>query len=132
MNEVLVFDSDTARVCTNIPIVDDSVVELTEMFGVMLTTSEPDVDLQDTSAIVDIIDNDRAVIGFEMGQYQGEEGEMVEVCAVLTNGTLERSLIIELFTGDISAQGTRKLNVMYYIILRTIPPSLQILWTILL
>ena len=132
MNEVLVFDSDTARVCTNIPIVDDSVVELTEMFGVMLTTSEPDVDLQDTSAIVDIIDNDRAVIGFEMEEYQGEEGEMVEVCAVLMNGTLERSLIIELFTGDISAQGTRKLNVMYYIILRTIPPSLQILWTILL
>ena len=132
MNEVLVFDSDTARVCTNIPIVDDSVVELTEMFGVMLTTSEPDVDLQDTSAIVDIIDNDRAVIGFEMEQYQGEEGEMVEVCAVLMNGTLERSLIIELFTGDISAQGTRKLNVVYYIILRTIPPSLQILWTILL
>ena len=132
MNEVLVFDSDTARVCTNIPIMDDSVVELTEMFGVMLTTSEPDVDLQDTSAIVDIIDNDRAVIGFEMEQYQGEEGEMVEVCAVLMNGTLERSLIIELFTGDISAQGTRKLNVVYYIILRTIPPSLQILWTILL
>ena len=106
MNEVLVFDSDTARVCTNIPIVDDSVVELTEMFGVMLTTSEPDVDLQDTSAIVDIIDNDRAVIGFEMEQYQGEEGEMVEVCAVIRNGSLETDVLVQIFTEDLSAKGS--------------------------
>jgi UDP-glucose 6-dehydrogenase len=107
LNTVLVFNSDTSRVCSNIPVIDDSVVEMTEMFGVMLTSSEPDVDLQDSSAVVDIIDNDRVVIGFEMEQYQGEEGGMVEVCAVLTNGTLERSLIIEIFTGDISAQGLR-------------------------
>ena len=101
------FNSDTVRACTNIPVMDDSVVELTEMFGVILTTSEPDVDVQDPSALVDIIDNDRVLIGFEMEQYQGEEGRMVEVCAVLMNGTLERSLIVEIFTGDISAQGLR-------------------------
>ena len=105
MNTVLVFNSDTLRACTNIPVVDDSIVELTEMFAVILTTSEPDVDLQDASAPVDIIDNDRVVIGFEMEQYQGEEGGMVEVCAVLMNGTLERSLIVEVFTRDISARG---------------------------
>ena len=107
MNTVLVFDSNTARTCTNIPVVDDSVVELTEMFGVILTTSEPDVDVQEPSALVDIIDNDRVVIGFEMEQYQGEEGRMVEVCAVLMNGTLERSLIVEILTEDISAQGLK-------------------------
>ncbi len=101
------FNSDTSRVCSNIPVIDDSVVEITEMFGVMLTSSEPDVDLQDPSAVVDIIDNDRVVIGFEMERYQGNEGEMVEVCAALANGTLKRSLIVEIFTGDISAQGLR-------------------------
>ena len=103
----MVFNSDILRACTSIPVVDDSVVELTEMFGVTLTTSESDVDFQDPSALVDIIDNDRVVIGFEMEQYQGNEGETVEVCAVLLNGTLERSLIIDIFTVDVSAQGLR-------------------------
>ena len=105
MNAVLVFNSDTLRACTNIPVINDSVVELTEMFGVMLTTTELDVDFQDSSAAVDIIDNDRVVIGFEMEQYQGDEGAVVEVCAALLNGALERSLILELSTGDISALG---------------------------
>ena len=105
MITLVVFDRDTTRACTNVPIVDDAVVEVTEMFGVVLTTREPDVNFLNPSASVDIIDNDRVVIGFEMEQYQGEEGGTVEVCAVLTNGTLERSLFVELFTSDVSAEG---------------------------
>ena len=105
MVTLLAFDSDTTRTCTNVPVVDDTVVEVTEMFGVVLTTSEPDVEFQTPSSIIRIIDNDRIVIGFEMEQYQGDEGGMVEVCAILMNGTLERSLIVGISTRDTSAEG---------------------------
>ena len=110
VNTQLLFDADNGRVCTNIPIMDDSVVESTEMFGVVLTTSEPDVDFDNPSAVINIIDNDRIAIGFEMERYEGEEGRMVEVCAILVNGTIERSLIVEAFTGDISAEGLMQEN----------------------
>ena len=101
----LQFNETTSRACADIPITDDNRVELTENFTVEIRSDDPDVDFAPPTATVTIIDNDRVVIGFEMEQYQGEEGGTVEVCAVLMNGTLERSLEIALFTGNISAQG---------------------------
>ena len=106
----LFFDGDTERACTNIPIIDDTAIEVVETFGIILTTNASDVEFMPPTSIVNIIDNDRAVIGFEMERYQGGEGQMVEVCAILRNGTLERSLLVGIFTGDLSAQGLREYN----------------------
>ena len=103
----LQFNATTSRACADIPITDDNRVELPENFTVGIGSDDPDVDFAPPTATVTILDNDRVVIGFEMEQYQGEEGRMVEVCAVLMNGTLERSLIVEILTEDISAQGLR-------------------------
>lgn len=103
----LQFDETTSRTCADIPITDDNRVELAENFTVEISSDDPDVDFVPPTSTVTIIDNDRVVIGFEMEQYQGNEGTVVEICAALLNGTLERSLIIELSTGDISAQGLK-------------------------
>ena len=103
----LQFDEVTTRACADIPVTDDNRVELPENFTVEIRTDDPDVDFAPPSTTVTILDNDRVVTGLEMEQYQGEEGVTVEVCAVLMNGTLERSLNVELFTEDISAQGLR-------------------------
>ena len=108
----LLFNETTSRACADIPITDDNRVELAENFTVDIRSDDPDVDFTPPTSTVTILDNDRVVIGFEMEQYQGEEGEMVEVCAAVLNDRLERSLIVELFTGDISAQGRKKLNVL--------------------
>ena len=55
-----------------------------------------------------IIDDDRVVIGFEMEGYQGEEGQTVEVCVIIRNGTLEKPVLVEIFTGDLSAEGLKE------------------------
>ena len=101
----LQFDETTSRTCADIPITDDNRVELAENFTVEIRSDDPDVDFVPPTSTVTIIDNDRVVIGFEMEQYQGNEGTIVEICAALFSGSLERSLIVELSTGDISAQG---------------------------
>ncbi len=101
----LQFNETTSRACADIPITDDNRVELPENFTVDIRSDDPDVDFAPPTATVTIIDNDRVVIGFEMEQYQGEEGEMVEVCAVVTDGALERPAFVELFTRNISAIG---------------------------
>ena len=101
----LQFDETTSRTCADIPITDDNRVELAENFTVEISSSDPDVDFAPPISTVTIIDNDRVVIGFEMEQYQGEEGETVEVCAMLRNGSLERDLLVQIFTEDLSAKG---------------------------
>ena len=101
----LQFNETTSRACAVIPITDDNRVEVPENLTVVIDSDDPDVDFVPPTSTVTIVDNDRVVIGFEMERYQGEEGRMVEVCAILVNGTLERSLIVEMFTGDISAEG---------------------------
>ena len=101
----LEFNSTTSRACADIPIVDDNIVELAENLSVIVSGDDPDVDFEPDTAIVTIVDNDRVVIGFEMETYQGDEGQTVEVCAIVRNGTLERSVLVEIFTGDLTAEG---------------------------
>ena len=100
------FDDSVSRRCAIVPITDDDRVELAEIFVVQIRSNDTDVELEPPTAVVTILDDDTVAIGFEMEQYQGEEGEMVEVCAILVDGALERTLIVELITEDISAQGS--------------------------
>lgn len=104
--EVLFLDMDTSKVCLQIPILDDEVVENPEDIPVLL--SSPDIDIiiemPSTTSVI-ILDNDRAVVGFEMVVYSVNESlGYIEVCAVITNGLLDIPVQILLLTKDGSAQ----------------------------
>ena len=101
----LTFDESTSRACVDIPIEDDQIVENPEVFRVVVDGDDPDVVFDPPSSTVTIIDSDNVVIGFEMERYQGDEGDEVEVCALLMNGTLERALLVGVLTEDLSAIG---------------------------
>ena len=101
----LQFNETTSRACADIPITDDNRVELPENFTVDIRSDDPDVEFVPPTSVVTIFDNDRIVIGFETEQYQGEEGGMIEVCAIIRSGALERSALVELFTQNVSAEG---------------------------
>ena len=102
----LLFNETTSRACADIPITDDNRVELAENFTVDIGSDDPDVNFAPPTSTVTILDNDRVVIGFEMEQYEGREGEMVEVCAVIRNGSLETDVLVQIFTEDLSAKGS--------------------------
>ena len=102
----LQFNETTSRACADIPITDDNRVELPENFTVEIRSDDSDLDFEPSTSTVTIIDNDRVVIGFEMEQYQGDEGAVVEVCAMLSNGSLEMDLLVQIFTEDLTAKGS--------------------------
>ena len=101
----LQFNEATSRACAVIPITDDNRVEVPENFTVVISGDDPEVEFVPSSSTVTIIDNDRVVIGFEMERYREQEGRMVEVCAIIRNGSLERSVMVQISTEDISAEG---------------------------
>ncbi len=45
-------------------------------------------------------------IGFARTMYMDEEGNVIEVCAVLTEGTLERNAVVVASSNDDTATGT--------------------------
>lgn len=104
----LTFNETTSRACVDVPIDDDDRVENPENFTVVVDGDDPDVDFVPPTSVVTIIDDDRVVIGFEMERYQGEEGQTVEVCVIIRNGTLEKPVLVEIFTGDLSAEGLKE------------------------
>ena len=101
----LTFDESTSRACVGIPVEDDDIVENPDVFTVEIGGDDPDVVFDPPSSTVTIIDNDRVLIGFEMERYEGEEGGVVEVCAVIREGELDRSALVSISTTDLSAEG---------------------------
>ena len=55
----LIFTPAVVALCTNVSIVNDSVLESTEQFSVELSTTDFDVMLANGSATVTIFDDDR-------------------------------------------------------------------------
>lgn len=107
--EILFFNDTTNRVCIEIPIIDDDIVENPEDFMVLISTTDPGVNISSPLASsVIILDNDLAVIGFEMESYSVDESlGYVEVCAALLNSSLELVVEVSLSTRDLSAQGEK-------------------------
>ena len=94
------------RACVYVNINDDSIVENAESFRVVASSSEPQVDIRNSTTIVTIEDNDKAEIGFEMDQYYGEEGQMTMVCAIVKGSvSLDRLVLVQLSTSDVTASG---------------------------
>jgi len=102
---MLTFNQSTSRVCVNIPVEDDGISEDPEDFVVMLTSEDPDVTFTMLTASVSITDDDGVSIGFEMERYTAREDQgAVEVCALVTKGSLARQVAIVLMTLDGSAE----------------------------
>jgi hypothetical protein len=93
----LPFNSTTPRVCVDIAIADDNIVENTENFTVTLNTDEPRVILQPDRGEVIISDDDAITPIFEVPDYSVPEPDgPVEVCATIPFGQLERDVVIAL------------------------------------
>ena len=60
MSELLIFEPSVngSRLCVMVDIVNDSVLEEEQTFFLVLSTAEPDIAVQEDSAVVFIIDND--------------------------------------------------------------------------
>ena len=104
--KLLQFSETISAICLDISINDDNRVEYPENFTVGISSHDPDVDYMTQNSTVTIIDNDVAWVGFEMAEYHQEEGKMVEVCAVVSNSTLERSVLVNISTKNISTEGS--------------------------
>ena len=89
------FDRTTSRRCVDISIIDDSVLEDMESFDVIIASSDPGVVVAPSRAVVSIIDNEKIAVGFVQDRHQGDGAELVEVCGVLRNGSLERSIVTQ-------------------------------------
>ena len=89
------FDRTTSRRCVDITITDDSIIEDTESFDIILDTSDPGVMLSPSRSVVSIVDNDKVAIGFVQEEHQGDGAELVEVCGILRNGSLERRIVTQ-------------------------------------
>lgn len=106
--EELTFDADNSRVCINVTIEDDTLLENPENFTVIINTNDPDATIPDSTSSVTILDNDGVVIGFEMEIYNVREDQgTLEVCALLISGELpaEREVVVNLNTGNLQAMG---------------------------
>ena len=101
------FNETTSRACVDISINDDGIFEDSESFTFTISGDEQGMDfVSPTTATVTIVDDDQVSIGFAMPRYEGDEGEMVEVCAAVSGSvTMERSVMVRLTTEDSSAKG---------------------------
>ncbi len=96
----------TSRIqCSSIPIINDTIVELDETFSALISTSNPSVNLIRDSASVLIRDNDMVTIGWSSASYQVvEDGSAATVCAQVTEGEIDRQVIVSYSTRDGTAE----------------------------
>ena len=89
--------------CIVITINDDFDLESTEMFDVEITSTDSDVTILAPTSVVTILDNDMVGIGFEEEEYEVDEAMgSVEICVVVTSGSIQRQLVATLVTSDVS------------------------------
>ncbi|CAI7989329.1 hypothetical protein GBAR_LOCUS188, partial [Geodia barretti] len=102
----VVFTADEAMHCIDITIEVDGAVENSEMFSVMLSTTEERVNLFPALANITIIDNDNVIIGFAGGamiRFVNESSSQIEECVVLSHFNLQRELTVTIVTEEESA-----------------------------
>ena len=105
----LSFTGTNGMQCSSIPILDDTIVELDESFSVLLSTSNPAVNLIRDSASVSVRDNDTVTISWSPASYEVlEDGRAATVCAQITEGEIDRQVIVSYSTRDGTAQGNNK------------------------
>ena len=104
----LQIDMTQPKACINVTIDDDSIVEDAESFRVVVSSSDPNVDIMNSITIVTIEDNDKVVIGFETDRYHGKEGQRAIVCVIVKEAvSLERRVLVQLSSNDRTAAGVK-------------------------
>ena len=94
--------------CTNISIFNDSILEDTEEFQVLLTSSDPAVRIVRNVSTVYIIDDDGVRISLTMREVTVlESNELPDVCVEL-EGLIQRSISVALKTEPGSAESKLK------------------------
>ena len=85
--------------CLLINITDDSLIEDTEEFEISIFSSDPSVTIaqDNASATIFIIDDDRAIIGFDEKLKEVSEQGIFNACFTL-EGQLEKSIDVSLLT----------------------------------
>ncbi len=69
-----------------------------------ISSTDSDVTISPPLSVVTILDNDMVGIGLEEEEYEvTEEQGSVEICVVVTSGSIQRLLVASLVTDDISA-----------------------------
>ena len=133
-----IFDDSTTRNCVFVSIENDDILEDTERFFGRLTTTDGAVTLNPDQAQVNIFEDSNdgkdlynileastlhvlttalitlgVTIGFEQTLYVTTEGvnPSVELCAIITAGTLEREAVVRFSTMDGTATSTGWLHV---------------------
>ena len=95
-----------STLCETISLFLDTVVEPLEVFTVEISTTDADVVVQSQPATVAIQDESTVDIEFAANLYSVREIDgSVQVCAELSGGTLQRSILVTLTTLDSTATG---------------------------
>lgn len=104
----LTFTGTSRMQCPSIPILDDTIVELDETFSVLLSTSNLAVNLIRDSASVLIRDNDMVTISWNPASYDiTEDGSAARVCVQITEGEIDREVIVSYSTTDGTAESNQ-------------------------
>lgn len=98
------------RVCVEVLVEDDDILEEVETFHLEITTAVPNVTITLGRATVSVVDDDSVHVSLVRSEQsvmeedeEGHGGE-VEVCLRLT-GVLEKAVQVELFTESDTARG---------------------------
>ena len=100
INSQLKVDATQSRDCADVTIDDDSIVEDAESFRVVVSSSDPKVDISNSTTVISIEDNDKVVIDLDKDKYLGDGKEPFEVCGILRNATIEKTLSTQFLVGD--------------------------------
>lgn len=105
-----VFTPSTERVCVEVLLEDDDILEDVETFYLEIATTVPNVTITLGSATVSVVDDDSVDVSLVTSEHsvmeedeEGQGGE-VEVCVRLT-GVLEKAVRVELSTESDTARG---------------------------
>ena len=91
--------------CQRIPILNDSVLENTESFGIVITTPDTSVVLTQSRVPVYIQDDDGVRVSLERREYSIREGEGALIVCTTLDGAIEREVQMVLNLVPITAQG---------------------------
>ena len=124
---LLTFTPGVNVLCTTeIPIIDDNVLEDNQTFNVVLSTADSDILLDPSSATITIVDNDGntcsalstlsapfqvhsfisdVTVGLQQSSYTVSEGDQDLMICVILSGQFEREVGVSVGTEDGSALG---------------------------
>jgi hypothetical protein len=97
----LEFGADEAVIPLNIPILDDSILENTESFTVILTVASDVVNVvigSERVTRITILDNDVVTVEFSEAEYSVSEGSGGVSVTVVLSGDTEREVAVDVFT----------------------------------